>query len=341
MRTIIHYKALSEKIWFWNTFDDKLDSSKFSLSSQSLKGIEHIDQKEQPQQILLIDNELKTLLPSMTESIVKDFALDFILNHSESNVDLLALKWWMRKLEMVVTEFVKVKIIFEGASRYDDQHIDVMISRYCTPSDILKKLKISHPQIFKNNADYGFISHEKDLPDRSLMNFEIFADQGITSKSLLLMKEMLIYEIFVKTLTGKTLTLVLDPRSTIPQVKKLIQEAEGIPTDQQRLIFAGNYMNIYLVCKCIYLDSNNEVMNIARSSFIPSNVNFRYAIRRWINFVSLQHSEDSTLHLVLRLRGGMYLEESSRLGFDHLKLASRNIFELLLPHHPDGKTILR
>jgi hypothetical protein len=51
--------------------------------------------------------------------------------------------------------------------------------------------------------------------------------------------------------------------------------------------------------------------------------------------------KESTLHLILRLRGGMYLEESSRMGFDHLKLASRNIFELLLPYHPDGKTILR
>jgi hypothetical protein len=35
-----------------------------------------------------------------------------------------------------------------------------------------------------------------------------------------------------------------------------------------------------------------------------------------------------------------YLAESSRLGFDNLKLASRNIFELLLPRHPDGKTVL-
>lgn len=49
----------------------------------------------------------------------------------------------------------------------------------------------------------------------------------------------------------------------------------------------------------------------------------------------------STMNLTMRLRGGMYLAENSRLGFDHLKLASKNIFELLLPHHPDGKTILR
>jgi hypothetical protein len=46
----------------------------------------------------------------------------------------------------------------------------------------------------------------------------------------------------------------------------------------------------------------------------------------------------STMNSTMRLRGGTYL---ARLGFDHLKLASKNIFELLLPNHPDGKTILR
>ena len=145
--------------------------------------------------------------------------------------------------------FMKNNIILEVKETDNILNIKKEIEKYIYIKPEYQNLFFEEKELEdnKNISDY-------DIKNESIINLRMINVKG--------------YQIFVKTLTGKTLQIDVFPIYSIGIIKRLIYDKEDIKKDSQRLIFEGRQ-----------LEDNRTLED--------------YNIQR-----------DSTLHLILRLRGG-------------------------------------
>ena len=146
--------------------------------------------------------------------------------------------------------------------KYPDSKIKIIKTDFCnTGYELIKQI---NPYNFdKLNLKHGLLYKNKYIPLSDLL-----VSSEIKNGDLIELIDRKTFPIHIKTLTGKTVDINVAPFDNIEYIKYLYQGKEGVPPDQQRLIYNG-----------VMLKDNKTI--------------FDYKIEK-----------ESTLHLVLKLRGG-------------------------------------
>lgn len=171
-------------------------------------------------------------------------------------------------------------------------------SEYSENPNIILKYKENYlSESEKKLSEYGISNRYEEvkifIKPRNVEQFEYAPSNIIVDILNSRSKDQGKNQYFIKTLTGKTITLFLPKDALVYEMKACVHLKEGTPPDQQRIIFQGREMEL-----------DKKITDIGASN-------------------------EATFHLVLRLCGGMYHEVSGRDGkYAELKEIDGIVFDI-------------